>query len=157
MPTGAPSILFIRAPVDVTNMPTIKQKTAFDKIVKNMSEGNPKTAGEILTESGYGKIALQPSRILDSKGFQELLTIIDDKEILDKFRDILLGDDKRSSLSAGIELLKLKNRYPQQENKVIGLFEKVGELQTNDKSQDSPTENLLPSAQGSTGSPELQE
>ena len=132
MPTGAPSILFIRAPVDVTNMPTVKQKTAFDKIVKNMSEGNPKTAGEILTESGYGKIALQPSRILDSKGFQELLSGVNDQDILSKFYEILLSDDKRSALSAGIELLKLKDRYPKESNKFISLFTKIGELEEDD-------------------------
>jgi len=95
-----------------TNIPTLKQRTACKKIVENAIQGNPKSAGQILRESGYGKIALQPSRILDSKGFQQLLAQVDDKVIVGKVYDILQDDDKRSSLAAADMLLKLKDRYP---------------------------------------------
>lgn len=110
-------------------MATLKQKTAFKKMLDNVSQGNPETMGQILTKSGYKKISSQPIRILDSKGFQELLAQIDDDEILKRFYGILRDDDKRASLQAGIELLKLKDRYPVQKSKIIGLFDKLGEIE----------------------------
>jgi hypothetical protein len=110
-------------------MATLKQKTAFKKMLENVSEGNPKTMGQVLVESGYGKISKQVSRVLDSKGFQELLATIDDKEITDRFVEIVRDEDKRASIQAGIELLKLKDRYPATKSKIIGLFEKIGELE----------------------------
>ena len=109
--------------------PTLKQKTAFKKVLENVSEGNPKSAHQLLTESGYHKIAKQPSRILDSKGFQALLSTIDDKVILDRINEILSDTDKRSSLTAADMLLKLKDRYPASKSKVIGLFETIGNLE----------------------------
>ena len=107
---------------------TIKQRTAFKNIAENITSGNPETMGQILVKSGYKKISKQPIRIVNSKGFQELLAEIDDKEILNKFYEILRDEDKRSSLSAGIELLKLKDRYPKDSNKFISLFTKIEEL-----------------------------
>ena len=93
-------------------MVTLKQRTAFNKIVENAANGNPKSARAILAESGYGKIQHQACRILQSKGFQELLAEIDDQSILTRVREILLDDDKRSSLVAADMLLKLKDKYP---------------------------------------------
>jgi len=87
---------------------------------------NPQTAGELLVNSGYSvKTAREPKQVLDSKGFQELLGQIDDKEILNRFYMILRDSDKRSSLAAGIELLKLKDRYPKEETKFTSLFTSI--------------------------------
>lgn len=104
-------------------MPTLKQKTAFKKVLENMEAKNPETAGQILIKSGYDiTTSKRPSQVIDSKGFQALLAQIDDNEILTRFYQILSDDDKRASLQAGIELLKLKDRYPDQKTKVTGLF-----------------------------------
>ena len=111
-------------------MPTLKQRTAFKKMVKNMSEGNPKTMGEILLETGYDiTTSEKPIKVISSKGFQLLLDKIDDEVILNRFREILVDEDKRASLQAGVELLKLKDRYPASKSKVIGLFETIGSLE----------------------------
>lgn len=111
-------------------MPTLKQKTAFKKIVDNSRINNAKTAGQILLESGYKKnTAIKPSQVIDSKGFQELLSQIDDNDILQRFNDILKDQDKRASIQAGIELLKLKDRYPASKSKIIGLFDKISDLE----------------------------
>ena len=91
-------------------------------MLDNVSTGNPQTMGQVLVSAGYKKIAKQPCRIIDSKGFQELLSQINDNDILNKFYEILRDEDKRASLQAGIELLKLKDRYPAQRTKVQGLF-----------------------------------
>jgi len=93
-------------------MATLKQQTAFNKVLENAQQGNPKSAKQILTESGYHKIANQAVRIFRSRGFQELLKEIDDEVILSRIYKILQDDDKRSSLVAADMLLKLKDRYP---------------------------------------------
>ncbi len=103
-------------------MVTLKQRTAFDLMVKNIAKGNPKTMEQILVEAGYHKISKQAIRVYDSKGFQKLLAKVDDQKILDKFEEILMDEDKRSALSAGIELLKLKDRYPTPKTNILGLF-----------------------------------
>jgi cobalamin biosynthesis Co2+ chelatase CbiK len=98
-------------------MPTIKQRQAFIKIAKNFELKNPEPAGKLLREAGYKKISLQPSRILDSKGFQELLAKIDDSQIVAKWYKWALSDkmDKRVSLEAGEKIMRLKNRYPKEQ------------------------------------------
>ena len=102
---------------------TLKQKTAFKKVLDNMANQNPQTAGQLLVDSGYDiTTARHPIQVFNSQGFQELLAGINDKVILDKFYAILQDEDKRSSLAAGIELLKLKDRYPSPKTNAIGLF-----------------------------------
>ena len=114
-------------------MATLKQKTAFKKVLENMETQNPQTAGALLVDSGYSlKTAREPKQVLDSKGFQELLTKIDDKEILNRFYMILRDTDKRSSLAAGIELLKLKDRYPKEATKFTSLFTSIRAISKDD-------------------------
>mgnify|MGYP001567224638 CR=1 FL=1 len=93
-------------------------------MLENAEQGNPKTAGQILVESGYGKISKQPCRVLRSKGFQELLNDINDKTVLDRIYNILEDDDKRSSLVAADMLLKLKDRYPAGKIKLTAFTER---------------------------------
>jgi len=109
-------------------MPTIKQKKAFDNLLENVRKTTPDTKEQILVKSGYKKISKQPSRIFESKGFKELLAQIDDNVILNKFYEILQDTDKRSSISAGIELLKLKDRYPDKKLRLGRLEEEIKEL-----------------------------
>ena len=116
---------------------TMKQEGFVQKSIKTLNPTeavrqvyNLGSKGGELTENTARAIASEnltkPAIVLR---FQELLNTIDDKEILDKFQEILRDDDKRSSLSAGIELLKLKDRYPKEGNKFISLFTKIEELE----------------------------
>ena len=105
---------------------TIRQKRAFDLTLETIKNDRvPKTKKQILVEAGYGKVAEQPSRVFESQGFKKLLARIDDNVILARVEEILLGDDKRSSLTAAEMLLKLKDRFPASKSKVVGLFEAV--------------------------------
>jgi len=111
-------------------MATLKQKTAFKKVLQNISNENPQTAGQILVASGYDiTTSKRPGQVLDSKGFQKLLAKIDDEKILTRFYQILSDEDKRASIQAGIELLKLKDRYPANKSKIIGLFDTLSNLE----------------------------
>lgn len=132
-------------------MATLKQKTAFKKVLENIENKNPKTAGQILVESGYDKLtAKHPSQVLDSKGFQKLLSKINDDVILSKFYEILCDNDKRASIQAGIELLKLKDRYPANKSKIIGLFDTLSGLEDREEKEDDKEDDnaTQPSEEG---------
>jgi len=109
-------------------MSTSKQKTAFKKVIKNAQEGNPKTMGMILRESGYSvSKSKTPKSILDSKGFQKLLARVDDEVILSRVAEILIDTDKRSALTAADMFLKLKDRYPDKQIK-IGAIQQIKDI-----------------------------
>ena len=60
---------------------------------------------------------------------RNLLSRIDDAPILAKVYEIIFGDDKRSSLTAADMIMKLKDRYPAQKSKIIGLFDTIKNLE----------------------------
>lgn len=99
-------------------MPTLKQKTAFTKMVENIGNANPKTMGEILLESGYSEaISKSPDKVVKSKAWNEMLSEIDDEPLIKNLNSMALDKkDKRASLQATDMLLKLKGRYPNQNN-----------------------------------------
>ena len=53
-------------------MATIKQEKFVKNMLENVRRDKPQSLGLIATQSGYGKISKQPSRILKSKGILEL-------------------------------------------------------------------------------------
>jgi len=94
--------------------PTTKQKLAFGELLRKIESGESFNLKTIMLDSGYTEAtAKNPEKNLTGKtGWQLLLAQIDDKMILAKFYEILFSDDKRSSMDAGKELLKLKDKYP---------------------------------------------
>ncbi len=98
-------------------------------MVENVRSGKPLPVGAILRKSGYRELANQPSRVLDSKGFQDLLGTIDDGVIINRLYEIVRDEDKRAIIAASHEILTLKDRYPAQKNKIIGLFENITSIE----------------------------
>lgn len=97
-------------------------KDVFDESLKEVRNGKTPSISGIMKTKGYSESSCRALKVTQSVTWDNLLKQIDDKEILAKFQEILRAEDKRSSLAAGIELLKLKDRYPAQKSKVIGLF-----------------------------------
>lgn len=108
----------------MVNKLTIKQKKFVNETIETL---NPTEAVrrvyDLGAKGGSKKIKQleQTARAIASENltkpnikqaFKELLAEIDDDVILKKFYQILNEDDKRASLEAGKELLKLKDRYP---------------------------------------------
>jgi len=54
--------------------PTPRQKKAAKAVILNELSDNPKPLNQVLGDVSYGKISNQPSRILQSEGFQNALT-----------------------------------------------------------------------------------
>lgn len=116
---------------------TPKQKKMFKKTIENLEVEKPRPLGVLAVESGYSPgISKQPSRIINSQGFQELLSKIDDNAILNRITEILQDEDKRSSLTAADMLLKLKKRYPDQNSRAVGLLGVLGELTKKENEKD---------------------
>jgi hypothetical protein len=105
-------------------MATEMQKRAFEIRLQKLKEGKPIRMGQVMREAGYSpKSAINPHLLLNSKGWKELLASIDEKPLLDRLKEIALSKkDKRASIEAIKELLKLKDRYPKEKLKVE-LFE----------------------------------
>jgi len=108
----------------MVNKLTIKQKKFVNETIETL---NPTEAVrrvyDLGAKGGSKKIKQleQTARAIASENltkpnikqaFKELLAGIDDDVILKRFYQILNEDDKRASLEAGKELLKLKDRYP---------------------------------------------
>lgn len=82
-----------------------------------------------MRKAGYSKKSAHVLAITKTKTWKQLLAEIDDEEILNKIKEILKDEDKRSSLTAADMLLKLKDRYPAHKTKITGLFETLKELE----------------------------
>ena len=114
-----------------TKEPTIRQKTTFNALLLAIQSGEPFTWRAIMKKGGYGATTsrMPEYNLLNREGFQTLLSRIDDAPILAKVYEIIFGDDKRSSLTAADMIMKLKDRYPAQKSKIIGLFDTIKNLE----------------------------
>ena len=110
--------------------PTLKQKTAFKNMLEAVKTGKDVVLKDIMLKSGFSQnTAINPQlNLLSKDGFQSLLNKINDDEILNRFMDILRDEDKRASLQAGVEILKLKDRYPQRDKIAVSIFNKIDTL-----------------------------
>ena len=95
-------------------MATEQQKRVMDLKLKAIENKAPIVMSDLMLDAGYSeKAAEYPKRLVESKGWQQLLAQISDLELLRKLYKIALDDsDKRSCLEAIEKLLKLKDRYP---------------------------------------------
>ena len=74
--------------------------------------------------------AIKPKQILGSKSFREFLDSIDERPIIAKWLEWAHEDtsDKRVSMEAGKELMKLKDRYPAGKLKIQAYNEELARL-----------------------------
>lgn len=129
------AIIKVRKVKERSKKPTIKQKLAFNAILKSIKEnkqtGKPVISmGRAMILGGYSpSSAINPELNLTSKeGFQRLLTRIDDTELLDTVMGIVRTGANREKLSAVDMMFKLKDRYPQKDTKMVSLFTKIETL-----------------------------
>ena len=96
-------------------MATIKQKRVAKLIIENSILDKPLNGGQMLEKVRYGKISKQPSRILKSKGVQEVLiengfTEENAKVVV---TEIMLNkeEDAGNRLKATDQVFKVKGSY----------------------------------------------
>lgn len=140
--------------------PTIKQQLAFKLMLEKLIKHEPIVLKTIMREVGYStNTAINPGLNMTSKpGWELLKRELDAGGARDAFNELVApsNEDKRTRLSAAIEIMKIVS--PEKQTNVIGLFEKIGELQESQESQedDKPEtitdENQLPASPGATES-----
>lgn len=110
-------------------MPTIPQKMTFDEVAAQIARGERVNVGKAMRKAGYtDKVADNPKNVTDSKGWKELLAEIDDEPLMARLKEIALDSDKRASIAAIQELMKLKDRYPAGKLKVTEYDEEIEKL-----------------------------
>ena len=135
-------------------MPSPRAKKAFNIMTARVAKGEPVTMGAVLREAGFSKeTSLKPKLVTETKGWKELLATIDNEPLLERLKELALCDDKRISHEAcKTILLDLKGLGAEKTTKIIGLFEKISELQIDDKSEIITEEDKLLSTRGTTES-----
>jgi len=94
-------------------MATERTKTAFNIRNKKIVEKKPVVMGEVMKEAGYStEMAKHPGVLVNSKGWNELLSQYDEEPIMDAiYKDALDKKDKRNATENRKLLLKLKGRF----------------------------------------------
>ena len=107
--------------------PTHKQKKAFNIYMNKIKDKKPVVMREILEEADYGhRVTHNPALVTNTVGWEQLMAKIDDGAIVEKVVEIATDSkDKRSCLAAADMVFKLKDRYPQKNSKLVGLFANV--------------------------------
>lgn len=115
-------------------LPTLRQKMAFEEMLKAIETGQNLNWYQIMQKAGFSRsTAINPgANLLGKRGFQMLLEKIDDEVILGRIYHILNTADKDASLKAADMLLKLKDRYPARKSKVLGIFGSLDDIKKTD-------------------------
>lgn len=97
-------------------MATLKQKKLAEEIVQNLSEGNKKTAKELLVSSGYSEKSAKSSskEIIEQKGVQQELIVrgFDPETAKSVVAEILVGaEEDRDRLKAADMIFKVNGEY----------------------------------------------
>jgi len=113
-------------------MATFKQAKAIKTLVEKGG-----SVSKAMKLAGYkDTTAKTPKKLTGSKAFQEVLLDIDDEAIVKEIKNIAMAKtNDRAKLQAIDMLLKLKDRYPAQKNKVIGLFDKLSDITDKDTNE----------------------
>lgn len=105
-------------------------KRVFDNSLENVRKGKRANISNNMLKQGYSKSSSRALKVKKTKTWKNLLTSIDDEEILDMLKEIMRDkSDKRSRIEAGKELFKLKDRYPAGKLKIQDFNEELEELQ----------------------------
>ena len=106
-------------------------QNVFENTQENIRNGqNPNVSGE-MRKQGYAPSSCKTLQVMRTTTWAELsMKYLDDKRALRTLYELSgkKNEDKDNRLKASIEVLKLKDRYPKQDTKVINLFTAVGRL-----------------------------
>jgi len=99
---------------------TIKSTRA-NKVIKDVMEslqkGETPNIYQLQIKHGYTPYSAKAYKVKTTEAWRMMLENVPDDEIVSRFRNILNEGRDIDSLKAGIELLKLKDRYPEKTTK----------------------------------------
>ena len=104
-------------------------KNVFNDSLKNVRAGKTADVSNTMKKHGYSESSAKALKVKQTKTWQELLNKIDDEKVLTMLDEIVEDkSDKRARIEAGKEIMKLKDRYPKDKTKLIGLYE-IGDIE----------------------------
>jgi hypothetical protein len=110
----------------MTTLAKKRIKNVFKNTLKNVSLGKPANVKGEMIKQGYSLSSAACQKVKKTKTWQALLDTINDDKIVNQLKNIALSaEDKRACLKAIDIILKLKDKYPQQTSKVMGLFKNI--------------------------------
>jgi len=114
-------------------MATALQERAMEIKLRYIRQNKPLEMGKIMIQAGFKpNTAHNPKDLTESKGWEELKNKYLKDELAVTTLNELAGkenEDKDNRLKASVEILKLKDRYPAQKSKVLGLFSTLDDLE----------------------------
>lgn len=118
----------------IAKNPTRRQKAVFKDMVLSAKQGKHPDMKELMIKNGYSPTtALHPEQNLTSKPQWDYLksTYLDDERALKTLYDLAgpENEDKDNRFKASVETLKLNDRYPATKSKILGLFDKISNLE----------------------------
>ena len=138
---------------------TPRQQAAFKLMTEKMRNHEPALLGQIMREVGYSAAtAINPTaNLVNTEGWQTMKNSLDRAGAIQTFNELVSSKNKdsRTRITAAIEITKITGGYPAQENKVIGLFGKLEDIQ--DEPNRISEENQLLSSSGATEGAGVQE
>jgi hypothetical protein len=89
-------------------------KAVFDEVVKQTLEGKSPAISQIMREKGYSESASNCLKVVRTSTWKDLTAGLPRDKIMKVFDDLISDEntDKRTRLSAAVELCKLLDFYP---------------------------------------------
>jgi hypothetical protein len=101
-------------------------KEVFDEAVKQIADGKKPVISRIMVEKGYSQSSANCVKVTQTATWKQLINNQDKYRIFKVFDDLIdeSNEDKRTRLSAAIELCKLHDLYPGKKLKIESQQEK---------------------------------
>lgn len=101
-------------------------KEVFDETVKQIADGKKPVISRIMVEKGYSQSSANCVKVTQTATWKQLINNQDKYRIFKVFDDLIdeSNEDKRTRLSAAIELCKLNDLYPGKKLKIESQQEK---------------------------------
>jgi len=87
-------------------------KRIFHEALFMVENGKKPNLKELQLKHGYALASAKSYAVMQTKKWKELIDNLDDSKVLNRFMMIVEGGADKDAISAGRELLKIKNRYP---------------------------------------------
>ncbi len=101
-------------------------KEVFDETIKQIADGKKPVISRIMVEKGYSQSSANCVKVTQTATWKQLINNQDKYRIFKVFDDLIdeSNEDKRTRLSAAIELCKLNDLYPGKKLKIESQQEK---------------------------------
>ena len=103
-------------------------KNIAEEALSLISEGKKPNLYQLQQKHGYSESSARSYKVVRTNTWKEIMEKVDDTEVIDRFQEILKEGKDHDSIKAGVELMKLKNRYPTKTSANITIQKRINDL-----------------------------